>query len=130
MILVDTSVWVEALRDAGSAEAAELRTLLDDDRAALAWPVRIEILSGAAGREQRRLRRLLAALPCWFPGPQTWRAMETWVDQAARAGERFAVGDLLIGAVAAENAAPVWSLDGDFQRLAGLGLVELYGPPG
>jgi len=128
VILVDTSVWVAALRDAESPEAKALRSLLDDDRAALAWPVRIEILSGASGREQHRLRRLLAALPCWLPRPQTWTTMEEWVKQAASAGERFAVGDLLIGAVAAENGAAVWSLDSDFRRLAGLGLVGLFTP--
>lgn len=128
MILVDTSVWVAALRDAESPEAEALRSLLDDDRAVLAWPVRIEILSGASGREQQRLRRLLAALPCWLPRARTWTTMEGWVQQAASAGERFAVGDLLIGAVAAENGAAVWSLDGDFHRLATLGLVGLFTP--
>lgn len=127
MILVDTSVWIAALRDAESAEAEALRTLLDEDRAALAWPVRIEILSGASKSEQRKLRRLLAALPCWFPADGTWTTMEDWVRQAAAAGERFALVDLLIGAVAAENGARVWSLDRDFERLGGLGLVRLHG---
>jgi predicted nucleic acid-binding protein len=74
------------------------------------------------------LRRLLAALPCWFPEPQTWITMEAWVKRAASAGERFALGDLLIGAVAAENGAAVWSLDGDFRRLEGLELVDLFAP--
>lgn len=126
MILVDTSVWIAALRDAESAEAKALGKLLDDDRAALAWPVRIEILSGASKGEQRKLRRLLAALPCWFPADATWTTMEGWVRQAAASGERFSLVDLLIGAVAAENGAEVWSLDRDFVRLGGLGLVGLY----
>ena len=48
MVLVDTSVWIAALRRAASSEARHLETLLDTDQVSLAAPVRIEILSGAS----------------------------------------------------------------------------------
>ena len=63
MIVADTSVWVAALRSAESAETAALGRLLDEDRIALAAPIRLELLLGAANREVQRLRRVLSALP-------------------------------------------------------------------
>jgi predicted nucleic acid-binding protein len=126
VILVDTSVWVEALRCAGSPEAAELRTLLDEDRVALAVPVRLEILAGASGRDFARLRRLLSALPLITPDPATWGLLESWVEIAVAAGQRFGFADLLIGALAAGRGSSVWSLDRDFARLADLGLISLH----
>ena len=128
MILVDTSVWVRALRAALNREAAGLRTLLDADEVALATPVRIEILAGAPARDQPRLRRLLSALPCWPPAPSTWRLVESWLEPIARAGERFGVVDLLIAAVAAEHEVEIWSLDRDFERMARLNLVRVHSP--
>ena len=53
--------------------------------------------------------------------------IERWVTEAADKGQRFGVGDLLIAALAAERNALVWSLDADFERLARLKLVQLYG---
>mgnify|MGYP001379926879 CR=1 FL=1 len=35
---------------------------------------------------------------------------------------------LLIGALARETGSLVWSLDADFERMSGLGFVDLYEP--
>jgi predicted nucleic acid-binding protein len=128
VILVDTSVWISALRSATSPEGVALRALLDADDVALAAPVRVELLIGAPARYRQELRRILSALPCWIPAESTWGLIESWLEPAARAGERFGMGDLLVAAVAAEHAAPVWSLDRDFERMARLRLVELHEP--
>ena len=125
MIVVDTSVWVAALRKAGD-EARVLTALLDADEVLLTVPVRIELLSGASARDRQRLRRALSALPLAYPTDDTWGLIDGWIELAAAGGERFGVGDLLIGALAAESGALVWSLDADFTRMARMKLVDLY----
>jgi predicted nucleic acid-binding protein len=126
MIVVDTSVWVAALRDGASHEAQVLSAMLDADEVLLPVPVRAEILAGASKRDQLRLRRVLSALPLVYPGEETWHLIDTWLQRAAPAGQRFGFGDLLIGALASEIGALVWSLDTDFHRMRRAGLVDLY----
>lgn len=128
MIVVDTSVWVASFRSAASEEARHLNALLELDQVALAVPVRIEILSGASVIDRKRLRRVLSALPLYFPSEATWELMDSWVDVASKAGDRFGVADLLIAALAAEQTASVWSLDSDFARMGKLGLIQIYQP--
>ena len=128
MIVVDTSVWVRTLRAGASKEADTLRALLDADEASLAVPVRIELLTGASRFDRPRLRRSLSALPILYPSDDTWRLIDGWVDVAGAAGQRFGFGDLLIGALARETGSLVWSLDADFERMSGLGFVDLYEP--
>jgi predicted nucleic acid-binding protein len=125
VILVDTSVWVEAFRRGHGPEAERLRALLDADEVAITAPVRIELLSGAGASDLPRLRRVLSALPRFDPGPRIWERIEGWVEQAVPAGRRFGITDLLIAAVAAENELSVWSLDGDFAEMAKLGLIRV-----
>ncbi len=103
----DTSVWVSVT---------------------LAAPVRVELLTGSSRRDRPRLRRVLAALPLVFPTAATWELVDRWVDRAGDAGERFGFADLLIGALAAERSASVWSLDDDFARMARLQLVARHVP--
>ena len=126
MIVVDTSVWVEALRDGGSWEAGRLRNLLDEDRAAIVAPVKLELLLGASRRQEPGLRRLLSALPCWYPQTESWQLAESWIEPALRAGQRFGFADLLIAAIAHEKRARIWSLDRDFERLQSLGFATLF----
>jgi predicted nucleic acid-binding protein len=128
VIVVDTSIWVDALRSASSPLAPVLRRLLDDDEVALAIPVRIELLSGASSADRPRLRRALSALPLVYPTEATWPIIDDWIDRAGRSGQRFGFGDLLIGALASELGALVWSLDADFARMSRLRFVEVYEP--
>jgi predicted nucleic acid-binding protein len=127
MIAVDTSVWIEALRQPGSEEGTVLRGLIDADVVVLPVPVRTELLIGTGGRTRDRLARTLGALPLLYPTDATWHTIDDWTARAGKRGERFSLGDLLIGALASDQQALVWSLDDDFQRLAALGLVKLYG---
>lgn len=126
MIVVDTSVWVVALRDSTSPEARTLTALLDADEVALPLPVRVELLSGASRRDLARLRRALSSLPVLYPSDETWHVLDTWIDRTAAAGAHFGVGDLLIAALATDIGALIWSLDSDFARMEQLRLVHLH----
>jgi predicted nucleic acid-binding protein len=92
-------------------------------------PQRIEILSGASRSDRPRLHRALSALPVFFPGESTWALLGEWVDRGGDAGQHFGVADLLIGAIAAERRATVWSLDADFARMERLELVRRHVAP-
>ena len=128
MIAVDSSIWITALRNKASNESRHLSVLLDQDEVTLPIPVRVEILAGASRRDLPVLRIALAALPVLYPAEQTWDLIETWVDRAAHAGERFGFADLLIGALAAQHSCSLWSADADFGRLARLGLLAMHRP--
>jgi predicted nucleic acid-binding protein len=129
VIFVDTSVWVASLRDKASSTAAALEELLDADDVVLPLPVRIELMAGVAARERTALRRALTALPVARPDDEIWARAESWLEQAAAAGDHFSVTDLLIAALAADAGALAWSLDRDFARMGALRFVQLYEPP-
>ena len=60
MILIDTSAWVEFLRDTGSATCNRVEALLESE-IAICDVVRMEVLAGARDeRHLHHLRRLLA----------------------------------------------------------------------
>jgi len=128
MIFVDTSVWIEALREEPGPTARRLSALLDSAQVGLAAPVRLELLSGAPRASLTRLRRVLSALPLYYPTRDTWSLVERWVETAVAKGQRFGLGDLLIGAIAAERGGEVWSLDADFARMARLKFLRCHVP--
>ena len=127
MIVVDTSVWIAALRVPKSAEAGILRRLLDADEVALPVSVRSELLMGVTGATRRQLADRLGALPVLQTTDDTWKTLDSWTEKASRTGCVFSLGDLIVGILASEAGALVWSLDKDFQRMEKLKLVQLYG---
>lgn len=126
MVIVDTSVWIDYLKGGNEKLTRQMNDLLDGDVAALAAPVRIEIISGASKGQMRTLKRVLSALPTYLPSPSVWDIMEGWVDVACQRGLRFGAMDLLIAGIANEHGAAIWSLDRDFERMAGLGWIRLF----
>ncbi|MEO7156667.1 MAG: PIN domain-containing protein [Vicinamibacterales bacterium] len=127
MIVVDTSVWLEAPRQRAIADA--LRQLIESDEAALALPVRLELLEGMARSDRAAFRRVFAALPQLHPTGETWTPIPGWIEKANDAGECFGLVDLLIAAMAAEIGGLVWSLDKNFERMEKLEMVSLYALP-
>jgi predicted nucleic acid-binding protein len=127
VIVVDTSVWVAAQRHPAGDTAQTLLSLLDADEVALALPVRLELWAGIAKADRRRFERAFSALPVLIPTGDTWQPLGDWIARAAEAGQRFAITDLLIARLADEIGALVWSLDSDFERLARLKFVRMYG---
>ena len=128
MIVVDTSVWIDAHRRPSGKVAQTLNALLDADEVALPLPVRLELVAGVSRRDRAALMRGLSALPVIRPTHETWQLIERWVPAAADKGYRFGLSDWLIAALASEIGGMVWSLDEDFADLERLKLINRYAP--
>ena len=126
MIVVDTSIWIDAHRRPTGPAAKSLKDLLDADEVALALPVRLELVAGVSRRGRPVLLRALSGLPLIRPSDETWRLIEQWVPVAATAGHRFGLADWLIAALTNEIGGLVWSLDEDFAKLERLRFVKRY----
>ncbi len=122
MTLVDTSAWVEFLRDTGSDTHRWLHRLLERDATLHTTDVVImEVLAGARDDvHQRSLRRLLGR--CQYSptgGLATYESAAGLYRTCQRAGETVrALTDCLIGAVALRLGVPVLHQDRDFHILA------------
>ena len=128
MIVVDTSVWIDAHRRPSGTVAQTLNALLDADEVALPLPVRLELVAGVSRRDRAALLRGLSALPVIRPTDETWKLIERWVPAAADKGCSVKVSRWLIAALASEIGGLVWSLDEDFADLERLKLIRRYEP--
>jgi predicted nucleic acid-binding protein len=98
MVLVDSSVWIEAARRDGElAYKVGLESLLEEFEVLLCGPVWLEVLGGARPAERRRLRQGFEILPCWPVPDEAWmRATEnSW--RLRDAGHTVPWNDVLIG---------------------------------
>ncbi len=122
MILVDSSAWIEFLRETGSPAHRRLHTALER-REPLAWTdvVAMELLAGARDEADRdRLRRLLRGrhfLPVDGPGDYESAAELYRLCRSAGETPRQLV-DCLIAAVAIRNDAELLCADADFLVIA------------
>jgi predicted nucleic acid-binding protein len=119
VILVDTSAWVEFLRDTGSAACERVDELLDDE-IATCDPIRMEVLAGARGDAHLAdLRRLLARATVLPTGPTDYESAATLFRTCRQRGETVRrLLDCLIAAVAIRADVPVLQADADFAALA------------
>jgi predicted nucleic acid-binding protein len=119
LILIDTSAWVEYLRDAGSAVCERVDALLAKD-IATCDVVRMEVLAGARSDEHlQQLRQLLAratSLPVESIDYETAAALYRTCRLRGKTVRKLT--DCLIGAVAIRHDVAVLHLDADFTALA------------
>ncbi len=119
MILIDTSAWIEFLRDTGSAVCAKVDELLADDIASC-HPVRMELLAGARSqRHLSELRGLLARTVVIGTSPARYDEAAGLYRTCRSGGETVRkLIDCLIAAHAIAADAELLHADADFDVLA------------
>ena len=119
MILIDTSAWVEFLRDTKSPVCARVDKLLNED-IAICEPVRMEVLAG--GRDERHLsdlRRLLARATLIPTEAIDYEEAAVLYRVCRRSGETIRkLIDCLIASVAIRTGSTILHNDTDFGVLA------------
>lgn len=129
MVLVDSSVWIEAARRQGDlATKVALRALLDEYEAALCSPVKLEVLGGARREERRALEMFLAVLPYEECREAEWDAAKALAWRGREAGHTLPWNDYLISATAAARGWRIYARDTHFVTLAALGGAAIYRP--
>lgn len=119
MILVDTSAWIEFLRDTGSSTCAAVDRLLADDLA-ICDPVAMEVLAGALDEHHlAQLRGLLGRAMMLPTTPADYDVAAALYRACRLRGETVRkLIDCLIAAVAIRAGAVVLHADADFAALA------------
>jgi predicted nucleic acid-binding protein len=119
LILVDTSAWVEFLRDTGSSVCQRVDDLLDGEMATC-HPIRMEILAGARDEQHLNdLRRLLARASLLPTRATDYEQAAALFRTCRRSGETVRkLIDCLIAATAIRLGAAVLHADSDFDVLA------------
>jgi predicted nucleic acid-binding protein len=119
VILIDTSAWVEFLRDTGSPVCLEVDRLIGNE-IATCDAVRMEVLAGARDDGHlRSLRGLLARATTLATGPTDYETAASLFRTCRHAGGTVRkLIDCLIGAVAIRDGVPILHADADFDMLA------------
>lgn len=129
MILIDSSAWIEFLRDTGSPVCDEVDRLLAAE-IATCDAVRMEVLAGARDDAHLHdLRRLLARTTVLPTGPVDYETAALLYRTCRHRGETVRkLVDCLIGAVALRHEVPVLHADTDFDVLARHTDVDVHVP--
>lgn len=118
MILIDTSAWIEFLRDTGSRVCVRVDKLLDS-RIATCDAIRMEVLAGARDEEHlQQLRRLLARATLLPTEPIDYDTAAALYRSCRSQGKTVRkLIDCLIAAVAIRAGVPVLHRDEDFAAI-------------
>lgn len=129
MVLVDSSVWIEAARRAGSPVVkCGLEGLLEEFKAALCGVVWLEVLGGARDTERVQMRSYLAALPRLDTEEQTWNRAAVAAAQLRDSGLTIPWSDVLVATVALIHEVRVYAHDRHFNLMAPALGLQLYEP--
>ena len=119
MILIDSSAWIEYLRDTGSRACQRVDELLPEV-IATCHPIRMEILAGARDETHLQdLRGLLARAQVLTTSPADYEDAASVYRACRRRGETVRkLIDCLIATHAIREGIPILHYDNDFDVIA------------
>jgi predicted nucleic acid-binding protein len=129
MVLVDSSVWIEAARRGGDLGCkVGLEGLLEEYEATLCPPVWLEVLGGARKEDRGRLELAFAVIPHRELSGATWTRAVGNVWKLRDAGLTVPWNDVLVGTLSVELACRVYAKDRHFEQMREVLGVRLYEP--
>lgn len=128
-VLVDTSVWVEMFRNANSPEVHVLGDLMRNGLVCVSGLVLAEILSGARSTgEFKKLKGYFSAFEYLEDPPTLWEKVGHYRYSLARKGIQSSIADLVVATAASYHRRHLFTLDKDFELIAGIVPFKLFKP--
>ncbi len=129
MVLVDSSIWIEASRRTGALEAkVGLEGLLEEYEATLCSPVMLEVLGGARKEERKMLNADFSCLPYVRVTEADYLAAVRNNWKLRDAGITAPANDVLIATIAQRIMCRVYAQDKHFDAMAPVLGLTLYQP--
>ncbi len=129
MVLVDSSIWIEAARREGDINCkVGLEGLLEAAEATFCGPIRTEVLGGARAQDRKRMSAYFDCIPYKAIDDSAWdRAKEcAWLLRDA--GHTVPWNDILIGSLSLRWECRVYAKDAHFEAMAQVLKIRLYSP--
>ena len=119
MILVDTSVWIEVLRDKTGKVVQAFRERIGTEIYVLSRFTQLELLAGVRGeREWRRLDDYLSTQYYFEATENTWKESARIYFELRRKGITVSSPvDCCIAQIAIESGSLLFHMDQDFERI-------------
>jgi hypothetical protein len=130
MVLVDSSVWIEALRRDGNVQVKlALEALLEEYEATWCGPVKLEVLGGARPQERKALEEHFSCIPYFPMTDAAWDSAKELAWRLRDKGCNTPWNDVLIATLSRKAECRVYAVDKHFDLMqrSGAGIV-LYEP--
>ena len=118
MKLVDTSSWIEYLRQSNSEAGQRVENLLLDAEAAWCDMTAVELWNGARGaREKRELAALEREITLYSVDADAWRTARVLASRCRDSGLTMPASDIVIAACAARHGLEIEHFDSHFDAM-------------
>lgn len=124
-VLLDTSVWIDALRGRSPHIVAATEALLKDDRILICGPVLFEIKRGLRPPDRKKILPLFDALIRLSVDETVWDAAGDLDASLRKKGITIPPMDVIIAQVCLHHKVSLFTLDEHFHSIPGLKLFEL-----
>lgn len=128
LVLIDTSGWICFFSRRGHDEIKEaVSTLLDEDRAAIAGPVLIELVQGTRNTEEKEtIKRCVGGIH-WLPVTDDhWHKAAEMAFDLRRKGVTISAIDTLIAILAIEYDCTLLHKDSHFELISRNSSLRCY----
>lgn len=123
MVIVDTSVWIEFLRNKDSSISNHLKQLLRSGKVAITGMILAEILQGIKNpSEAYTVKKSLEPLPFIEMQKDLWQLAGETSASLRKKGIIIPLSDIIIGVIADRKKYEIFSLDSHFEKIPGVTL--------
>lgn len=117
-VLIDSSVWVAVSRGGDESLKQEVAKLLNAGRAAMTWPIWMELYQGARSQREEKALKDWREVCHWLEFDEAcWKEAAVTARICLRKGVNVPFGDVLIHACAKRHGVKLLEQDRHFEMI-------------